>query len=430
MSFKAPRGTRDILPSEIEKWQYVEGVLRKLCREYGYSEIRTPLFEETGLFARGVGEGTDIVEKEMYTFKDRAERSLTLRPECTASVVRSFLEHKLFNEPQPQKFYYIGPMFRYDRPQAGRYRQFHQFGVEAFGTSSPVLDTEVIAMSNDFFQRIGLDDLNLEINSVGCKFCRPAYNQLVLDYYKNKLEKLCTDCHIRYERNPLRILDCKNEKCLSLVQDAPSLADNLCEECATHFSSVLSFLDSLNIRYSVNHRLVRGLDYYTKTAFEFVSAELGAQSSLGGGGRYDNLVEICGGPPTPGVGVAMGLERVILALDKRGFDPSLYRDKRVFVALAGDDKLQHEGLLITQELRRAGISAELDFMGRSLKSQMKFAGKNNFSLVIILGEKELKEKAVLLRDMQNGEQEEIKRSKLIDKIKEKLKRQGKTTEEA
>lgn len=419
MLFKAPRGTHDVLPSEVERWHYIEEVIRKICQEYGYGEIRTPLFEQTELFARGVGESTDIVGKEMYSFKDRGQRSMTLRPECTASVVRAFLEHKLFNDAQPSKFYYQGPMFRYDRPQAGRYRQFHQFGVEAFGSGSPALDVEVLALCDDFFTRLGLHDLRLEINSVGCPLCRSAYSKILMEYCRDRLSEFCTDCRVRYEHNPLRILDCKSEKCAGLVEAAPFLAKSLCDECSEHFDRVLELLNCLDLKFHLNYKLVRGLDYYTKTAFEFMLPEFGSQGSLGGGGRYDNLVETCGGAPTPGVGMAIGIERVILAIEKTDFDFAALRPKKIYVALAGKDMIK-EGLLLLQDLRENGVSSDMDFLGRSLKGQMRFADRSGFSFVLILGEQELKEGVVTVREMKSGQQEEILRREIVPQIKARI----------
>ncbi|MDA8353034.1 MAG: histidine--tRNA ligase, partial [Firmicutes bacterium] len=316
MKFRIPRGTQDLLPGEVEKWQYVEEKAKELCRRYHFSEVRTPVFEQTSLFQRGVGETTDIVEKEMYTFEDRGGRSLTLRPEGTASVVRSFVENKLYADTPPTKLYYIGPMFRYERPQAGRQRQFHQFGVEVFGTEEPDVDAEIIDLGYRFYRATGLADVKVELNSVGCPRCRPVHREALVEYLTPHKEELCKDCQSRLERNPMRILDCKNESCHRITEGAPKVIDFLCDHCGPHFDSVKEALELLEVPFHVNTRLVRGLDYYTQTAFEFVLEGKGG-GSLGGGGRYNGLVEEVGGPETPGIGFAVGLERVLMALEQQ-----------------------------------------------------------------------------------------------------------------
>ena len=399
-----PRGTNDILPGEIERWHYLENVLRKVAEVYGYQEIRTPLFEHTELFQRGVGESTDIVEKEMYTFLDRGERSLTLRPEGTASTVRAFLEHKLYAGSLPAKFYYIGPMFRYDRPQAGRYRQFHQFGVEAFGSADPSLDAEVIAMAMDIYQQLGLRDLNVELNSVGCPNCRQAYREALQAHLKDKLPELCPTCQGRYSKNPLRIFDCKSSQCRQLVVDAPTIDQMLCEKCAEHFSLVQEYLQELQVPYSLNPNLVRGLDYYTQTAFEIVAQGIGAQSSIGGGGRYDHLVEECGGPALPGIGYAMGMERILLTLEEQKISLSTPTKARVFLAALGKEA-QKTGALLAQKLRHAGWVVERDYLGRSLKAQLKTADRLQALYTIIIGEEERQKGVAVLRKMQESKQE-------------------------
>jgi len=405
LSIKAPRGTKDILPSEVPQWQMFEAKVREVCKLFGYSEIRTPIFEHTELFQRGVGETTDIVAKEMYTFLDRGKRSLTLRPEGTASVARAYLEHKMQGEAQPIKVYYLGPMFRYDRPQAGRYRQFHQFGVEVFGTKEPTVDAEVIMLPVFFFQALGLKEFTLEINSVGCPRCRQAYRQQLQEALKERVPKLCSDCAERYEKNPLRILDCKNEKCKELVQDVPLLTGALCAECAAHFAQVKQALDALGQEYVVNPRLVRGLDYYTKTAFEIISPALGAQSSICGGGRYDNLLATIGGPDIPGIGFALGIERVLAALEAEGISRKAPDVPDIFVATAGVPEA--EALKVTMQLREAGLAVDKDYLGRSLKAQLKFAGRKGIKYVIILGDEELKNGQATVRDMQAGSQEVV-----------------------
>lgn len=407
-----PRGTNDILPGEVEKWQYIEKIIRQVCREYDYQEIRTPIFEHTELFQRGVGETTDIVEKEMYTFLDRGKRSITLRPEGTASAVRAYLEDKLYVQAQPVKLFYTGPMFRYDRPQAGRFRQFHQFGAEVFGSHDPAVDAEVIGMAMDLYHRLGLTGLELHINSVGCPQCRPVLREKLQEFFRPRLTELCPNCQGRFERNPLRILDCKEEKCQAIGREAPTTLDCLCPDCAAHFAAVCAHLDLLNIPYLVDNRLVRGLDYYTHTAFEIMARDIGAQSSIGGGGRYNGLIEACGGPPTPSIGYALGLERIILTMERQGvaFPPA--ESLTVFVATAGAEAAG-EAFKLLQLLRQNGIAADKDFLGRSLKAQMKFAGKLNAAYVVILGGAELTRQAAVVRDMQQATQQEIPLEQLI-----------------
>lgn len=406
MLTKAPRGTRDILPAEVGQWQFVEEKARTLCRLFGYEEIRTPVFEHTELFLRGVGEVTDIVSKEMYTFRDKGDRSLTLRPEYTASVARAYLEHKLYGEAQPLKFYFIGPMFRYDRPQAGRYRQFHQFDVEVFGTKEPSLDAEVMALSLVFFRSLGLKEFTLQINSVGCPECRKEYRGRLQEALREKVAGLCPDCADRYDKNPLRILDCKNEKCKELTGEAPLMLDNLCDDCGSHFTAVRESLDALGETYVVNPRLVRGLDYYTKTAFEIISPVLGAQSSIGGGGRYDHLLQTIGGPDIPGIGFAIGMERVLLALEASGVSLPGALKPDVFVATAGDVPAA-DALRVTMRLRDAGIAVEKDYLDRSLKAQLKFADKKGARLLVILGDEEMKQGQAIVRRMADGSQETV-----------------------
>jgi aspartyl-tRNA synthetase len=409
MKYKAPRGTRDILPDEAAKWQHIEARYRDFCALYGFGEIRTPIFEQTELFARSVGEDSDIVSKEMYSFKDRSGRDLTLRPELTASVARAYLEHNLGEKQQPIKLYYSGPMFRYDRPQAGRYRQFHQFGLEIFGAAHPAADCEIITFCYNFFQSLNLSNLNIELNSVGCPICRPAYRDVLVPYLESLENDLCDDCRRRYKSNPLRVLDCKEESCQARLHDVPKMTDQLCAECEAHFTTLKQLLRKLEVPFNLNNQLVRGLDYYTRTAFEITSGALGAQASVCGGGRYDYLVEHLGGPPTPGVGVAFGKERILLTLDweKEQQDGG----QKIFVATAGAG-LQGDALKVVQELRKHKIAAESDLLERSLKAQMKYAGKLGFKKVVIFGEKEIAEDLVALRDMQSGEQQQIPRALL------------------
>ncbi len=403
MIITGPRGTRDILPDTAPYWSYVESVARNVCRLFSYQEIRTPVFEHTELFLRGIGETTDIVQKEMYTFNDRGGRSITLRPENTAAVVRAFLEHKLYSEPQPTKLFYIGPMFRYDRPQAGRLRQFHQFGIEALGSAGPAIDAEIIMAAVHFFRALGLSELKLFINSVGCPQCRPVYRRNLQDFLRDKLERLCPDCQSRFERNPMRILDCKNESCAELTQGAPQMIECLCDDCSRHFSRLKAMLSAANVDFTHNPRLVRGLDYYTKTAFEIQYEPLGAQSAVCGGGRYDGLIEECGGQPTPGIGFAIGLERVILALEKQNLLSSVNPAIDVFVAsLSPETQVMCFRLL--NLLRQAGLTCDMDFMDRSLKAQMKYANQYPARYTAIIGEDEAAQGKVMLRNMQTGEQ--------------------------
>lgn len=419
MLLTGPRGTKDVLPEVSAHWQYVEKTAREVCRAYAYQEIRTPIFEHTELFLRGIGETTDIVQKEMYTFNDRGGRSVTLRPENTASVVRSYLENKLYSGPQPTKVFYIGSMFRYDRPQAGRLRQFHQFGLEAIGSKGPVVDAEIIMAAVHFFQKLGLSDLNLFINSVGCPKCRPVYRTRLQDALRDKLAEFCPDCQSRFERNPMRILDCKSEKCAELSANAPEMADCLCEECASHFAGLKEMLTAAGVNYTVNPRLVRGLDYYTKTAFEIQYPALGSQSAVCGGGRYDGLIEECGGEPTPAIGYAIGLERVLLALEKQGLLPASSTEIDVFVA-AVDDLTRTQAFKLLCDLRKAGILCDMDFLDRSLKAQLKQANRYPARFVAIIGEEEAAQNKVMLKNMTTGEQELVDAACVQAKLKGEL----------
>lgn len=411
----APRGTKDIIAADVFAWRYLEDTMRRICAQYGYKELRTPVFEHTELFLRGIGETTDVVEKEMYTFVDRGNRSLTLRPENTASAVRAYIEHKLYAEPAPTKLFYIGPMFRYDRPQAGRYRQFHQFGIEALGVSGPNIDAEIILLAVQILQDLGLKDLKLKINSVGCPKCRPVHREKLQSFFKPHFEELCNDCKSRYDRNPLRLLDCKNPHCHELGEGAPSLEECLCDECREHFNGLKELLTAVGLEYEVDHNLVRGLDYYTKTAFEIQYAPLGAQSAVCGGGRYDGLIEEVGGPATPGIGFAMGMERVLLALESQKLLPDFADKMDVFVVCPKKELFVHAFKAVT-ELRKAGLKAEFDFQGRSMKAQMKQANRLNADYVLIFGEDEFVRGNVVLRNMSNSEQEELAISEIITKL--------------
>lgn len=412
-----PKGTNDILPGQIEKWHYIESIIRDICVEYGYSEIRTPVFEHTELFLRGVGDTTDVVEKEMYTFEDKGKRSISLRPEQTASVVRAFVEHKIYAQPQPFKAYYIGPMFRFANVQAGRYRQFHQFGAEVLGSKDSAVDAEVITMAMDFYERLGLRDLELHINSVGCPVCRPVHRQRLHEFLQPNVDRLCGLCQSRFSRNPMRILDCKEEKCQELTIGAPTTTTCLCEECSVHFEKVKRYLDNIGIKYIVDDRLVRGLDYYTNTAFEIMASDIGAQSSIGGGGRYDGLIEQVGGPATPGIGFAMGMERIVATMERQGIQFPLERKYDVFIATLGDEA-RTAAFSQLFKLRRAGLVAEMDFMGRSLKAQMKYANRFNAAFTVILGEEELAKGVAVVRNMSDATQEERPLDTLVEYLTE------------
>ena len=363
---QALRGTQDILPNDIYKWLYMENTIRDLCALYGYGEIRTPIFEETKLFLRGIGDTTDVVTKEMYTFEDRGGRSITLRPENTASAVRAFLEHKLYGDQGVHKLFYIGSMFRYDRPQAGRYREFHQFGVEILGASSPLADVEVIVLAYRLFQKLGLQNLELRINSIGDKNCRNAYKKELISYYESQKDMLCEDCKQRLYKNPLRLLDCKEDNCKLLAKNAPVITNYLCEECHNKFEKVKSGLTALHISYVIDPGLVRGLDYYTNTAFEIQYPPLGAQSAICGGGRYDKLVEEMGGPDVPGIGFAVGLERLLLALEGQNLIPNCPQKSSVYIVALGK-KAEIEGLKIQGELREKGVMTYMDLQEKKLE---------------------------------------------------------------
>ena len=416
MLTNAPRGTKDILPDSVGDWNYVEGEIRELCRRFGYSEIRTPIFEHTELFQRGIGEGTDVVDKEMYTFTDRGDRSITLRPENTASAVRAYLQNKLYAESNLVKLFYIGSMFRYDRPQAGRMREFHQFGVEALGEANPAVDAEVILLAMSLLEGLGLKDLELSINSVGCPKCRSKYRTMLQDFFRDKLDDLCEDCRSRFDRSPLRILDCKKDSDKPYMADAPKITDCLCDECSDHFAKLKEHLANAGISFQHDPRLVRGLDYYTKTAFEIKYPPLGAQSAVAGGGRYDGLIEEMGGSPTPAVGFATGLERLLLALESQNLLPEKNRSVDAYVVALGE-AAQSEGFKLLNNLRKAGLSAAMDFAGRSMKAQMKQANKLGARYALILGDDETAEGVVMLRSMSDSQQEKVALAEVIGKIK-------------
>lgn len=413
----APRGTKDILPGEVLAWNYLENVLREVSARYGFKELRTPTFEHTELFKRGIGDATDVVDKEMYTFLDRGERSITLRPENTASAARAYVEHKLYGDGQITKLFYIGSMFRYDRPQAGRLREFHQYGVECLATPGPVADAEVILLALEILDKLGLKDLQLKINSVGCKKCRPAYGEKLRAYFQPHLAELCEDCRSRFDRNPLRLLDCKNPKCHEIAKDAPCLSECLCDDCAEHFAMLKQLLDGAGVKYELDSNLVRGLDYYTKTAFEIQYPPLGAQSAVAGGGRYDGLVEEIGGPATPGIGFAMGLERVMLALEKQNLLPAEADACEAYLVSMGKGTLS-QVFRTAAELRHQGMKVEFDLAGGSMKSQMKKANKSGAKNVLIFGDEELGRGCVTLKDMATSEQKEVALENIINELSE------------
>ena len=411
MKFRSIKGTKDILPEETAGWQHVESVIRRVMQTFNYQEIRTPAFEQTGLFARSIGELTDIVSKEMYTFLDRSEESITLRPEGTAATLRSYIQNNLGEQSPLTKVYYIGPMFRQERPQAGRLRQFHQFGAEAIGATSPQLDVEMMILPLEIYKQLGIERFALKINSVGCEKCRPAYKHLLQVELRKIISELSHDSQVRVEQNPLRVLDSKDEKDRELTTGMPLMNEHLCEECTLHFSSVRSLLDAFNIPYDVDGRLVRGLDYYTKTAFEITSTALGSQDALAGGGRYDLLVKELGGKQTPGVGFAAGIERLLMVLAK--IDKNKIASASPVVYFVGlDETARIWAFLKSSELRRQGICTEIDYLGRSVKSQMREANRQRAQYVIVIGEQELKTKIAKLKNMSTGEETPISLNKI------------------
>lgn len=418
MRIKAVRGTKDILPKDAEIWRVIEEKSKRLCEIYGYRQIRTPLLEETGLFARSIGKSSDIVRKEMYSFLDRRKRHLCLRPEATASVVRAYLEHSLDADLNLAKFYYLGPMFRAERPQAGRLRQFHHIGVEAIGSASPYLDAEVIALAIDILRELGLNNYILHLNSIGCAQDRARHRVALRKALKDKLKGLCSDCHQRYKSNLLRIFDCKNPACKKITRRLPGTDACLCSECGEHYAKVKSALDSLGFnKYIIrNPHLVRGLDYYTKTCFEITHPKLGAQNALGAGGRYDDLVSDLGGPQKPAIGFALGVERIIAALEPPEIERTNKVSPCVYLATIGEEA-KKEAFKQLNKLRNKGISSEMSYQDKSLKGQMRLADKLGFRYVAILGEEELKKDVVILRDMQHKSQRELTIEKLVEELK-------------
>jgi len=401
-AYKAPKGTRDVLPEQSYQWQYLEALIRDIVKKYGFLEARTPVIEHTELFLRGVGETTDIVQKEMYTFLDKGERSITLKPEGTAGVVRMFVENNLFGETQPTKMYYLyNPVFRYERPQAGRLREHHQFGVEFFGASKPTADAECISVATELLGKLGCGGLTVRLNSIGCPKCRPQYHEALKDYLRGHYDELCETCKVRFEQNPLRVLDCKVESCQKIANDAPVIGDYLCDECRGHQSSLLKLLDGMKIRYVIDPRLVRGLDYYTKTVFEITSESIGSQSAVCGGGRYDGLVEEIGGPHTPAVGFGLGMERLLLVLENTGLKIEKPVRYDLYLASMGQEA-EDKAFFLANDLRKKGAKVEIDHVGRSVKSQLKYADKVGARFVLVLGGDELAKNEAKLKRMSDG----------------------------
>lgn len=402
----AIKGTLDTLPANSYKIQYVEAVMREIAENYGFHEMRTPVFEHTELFQRSVGETTDVVQKEMYTFEDKGGRSITLKPEGTAGAVRAYLENGLFNEAMPQKIYYITPCYRYEKPQAGRLREFHQFGIECFGAGTPAQDAEIILLGNEIFNYLGIENITLEINSIGCPECRKKYQEALKEYFKSHYDELCETCRGRLEKNPMRILDCKSPICSEIGKDAPKIIDYLCDECSEHFELVKKYLTANNIEYKVNPTIVRGLDYYTRTVFEFVSNDIGAQGTVCGGGRYDGLIEEMGGKPTPAAGFGLGLERLLLLMDAQKTEFPERKKCDLYIGSMGENA-NLKACAIATDLRNEGLAAQFDTVGRSVKAQMKYADKIGALYTMILGDSELESGKATLKNMQSGEQSEI-----------------------
>ena len=419
MKIQAIRGVKDIMPNEVEKWQWVESNANMIFTRYGFKEIRPPIFEKTKLFSRGIGESTDIVEKEMYTFEDRSGEKVTLRPEGTASIVRAFVEHKMYASQNVQKLYYLGPMFRYERPQAGRFRQFYQIGVEAMGSHNSAIDAEVMTMLMHFFQILGLDGLKLQINSLGCGNCRPSYREVLKASIRNHLSSLCENCNQRYQKNPLRILDCKVESDRKIAASLPKTTDHLCNDCDLHFKEVQSLLDATNTSYKLDPMLVRGLDYYTHTTFEVTSNKLGSQNAICGGGRYNMLVEEFDGPSTPCFGFALGLERLISIVP---FSEMINFKKKpdIFLIHLGEEA-KTKIFNLTHQLRSSGLSVERDYDGGSIKSQMRKANKSASRFALIIGEKEIKSEYYQLKDMLDGKQLKVSADSCVEEIKNLIK---------
>ena len=415
MAMKAPKGTKDMLPQDAYKWQYIEEEWAKICSEYGFREIRTPVFESTDLFNRGVGDTTDIVQKEMYTFEDMGGRSITLKPEGTSPAVRAFIESNLYAETQPTKIFYDTACYRYEKPQAGRLREFHQFGIENFGTPSMMADAEIIALGYDFLTRMGIEDVELHISSVGCRKCRPVYRKVLQDFLRPKYDCLCETCKSRFDKNPMRILDCKSPEDKEAVKDAPMMLDYLCEDCRKDFEDLKAYLDAMGIRYVEDPSIVRGLDYYTKTAFEFITTKIGAQGTVCGGGRYDHLIEEVGGPDMPGVGFGLGKERLLLLMEACGHDFGAAPGPQIFLAWIGDEAKLY-ALKLLHELRGKGIRADMDTRERNLKGQMKYANKLGAEYTAVIGDDEVASGEITLKNMSTSEQTKVSRGDLANAL--------------
>ena len=420
MLSKAPRGTKDITPKDVYKWQYVEKKFREICALYGYEEIRTPIFEHTEVFARSVGDTTDVVQKEMYSFTDRGDRQLSLKPEGTAGVIRSFIENKMYADTQPTKLYYITPCFRYERPQAGRQRQFHQFGIEVLGSDGPSVDAEVISLAVQFFNEMGLKNLSVNINSVGCPTCREEYNRKLKEYLDKKVDVLCETCLERKDKNPMRVIDCKNPHCKENLQDIPFMIDHLCDDCKDHFEKLQTYLKEMDINYVVDKTIVRGLDYYKKTAFEIISNDIGSQSTVCGGGRYDGLVEMLGGPKgISGIGFGLGVERLLLTLENNNIEIENPKSTDIYIATIGD-AAKTKSFKLIKDLRSNHISADNDHLDKSLKAQFKYSDKLNAKYTVVIGDDELANDTATLKNMKTSEQTTIKLSELVDELKKRL----------
>ena len=407
-----PKGTKDVLPSEAYKWHFVENTARKVAALYDLHEIRTPVFEHTELFLRGVGDTTDIVNKEMYTFLDKGDRSITLKPEGTAGVGRSFIENGMAGGVLPLKMYYITPVFRYERPQAGRLREHHQFGVEVFGGKGAETDAEVILLARDYIRALGVEGVELNLNSIGCKHCRPKFNEALKEYLRPHLSEMCPTCNARFDKNPLRILDCKEEACTKINENAPKTVDFLCDECREHFEKLKSILDACGVAYKLNPKLVRGLDYYSKTVFEFVSTSIGSQGTVLGGGRYDTLIENLGGPSVPAVGFGSGIERMLLVMENTG--KTIPQESALCAYVAGlDEAGRKAAFALANELRRAGVSADIDHAARSVKAQFKYAGKAGARYVVVIGSNELESGAYTVKDMATSASTQVKAEDVV-----------------
>ncbi len=402
----APRGTHDVLPSESHRWHMIENKIKDICLEFGFKEIRTPMFESTELFERGVGDTTDVVQKEMYTFLDKGGRSITLKPEGTSPIVRSFVENSLYANPQPTKMFYLYPCFRYEKPQAGRLREFHQFGVEVMGADTASIDAEIISLAMQVFRRLNVTGIELNINSIGCPTCRKAYNDALKAYFKPHLDELCETCRQRYEKNPLRILDCKSKECKVIYHDAPVLLDHICEDCANHFEKLKTYLTAMEIPFTVDPTIVRGLDYYTKTVFEIISKNKGSEGTVCGGGRYNGLVSEIGGPEMTGVGFAMGLERLLLVLESLNLIPESEERPDIFLANIGEKADLFVQKLVF-DLRNEGICAERDYLERSVKAQMKYANKTGARFSGVIGDDDMEKGSVSVKNMANGESSDV-----------------------